>query len=241
MLFTDVIRVKRDGGELSGEQIGLLVAGLADGSLPAEQVAALAMAIFLNSMTFDEAGLLTLAMARSGTVLDWQDAGLDGPVVDRRSTGGVGDKVSFLLAPVVAACGGCVPMISRTRTRPYRWNDRQGRGGIPGYDATPDFDRFRKVVRETGCAIIGQTAELAPADRRFYAIRDITGTVESVPLITRRYWPENRRRTGWAGHGRQGRQRCLYGDAGAAPRLSPHRSCRQRRAPGCRRTRCSPT
>ena len=112
MLFTDVIRIKRDGGELTGAQIQYLVDGLADGSLPAEQVSSLAMAIFLNSMTFDEAGKLTSAMAASGTVLDWQDEGLDGPVVDKHSTGGVGDKVSFLLAPIAAACGCYVPMIS---------------------------------------------------------------------------------------------------------------------------------
>ena len=105
MLFTDVIRAKRDGGRLSNEQIAFLVDGLADGSLPAEQVSALAMAVFLNGMEFDEAAELTLAMANSGTVLDWSESGLDGPVVDKHSTGGVGDKVSFMLAPIAAACG----------------------------------------------------------------------------------------------------------------------------------------
>ena len=183
MLFTDVIRTKRDGGELSDEQIAFLVDGLADESIPAEQVSALAMAIFLNSMSFAEAATLTLAMANSGTVLDWADAELDGPVVDKHSTGGVGDKVSFLLAPIVAACGCYVPMISG-RGLGHTGGTTDKAEAIPGYNATPDFELFRRTVRESGCAIIGQTADLAPADRRFYAIRDITGTVESVPLIT---------------------------------------------------------
>jgi thymidine phosphorylase len=183
MLFTDVIRKKRDGGQLTPEEIQLFVDGLADGSLPPEQVSALAMAIYLNSMSFEEAGTLTKAMAASGSVLDWSDLRLDGPVVDKHSTGGVGDKVSFLLAPIAAACGCYVPMISG-RGLGHTGGTLDKIGSIPGYNATPDFDLFRKVVREAGCAIIGQTAELAPADRRFYAIRDITGTVESIPLIT---------------------------------------------------------
>ncbi|HLU05021.1 MAG TPA: thymidine phosphorylase [Woeseiaceae bacterium] len=183
MLFTDVIRKKRDGQELAQDEIQLFVDGLADGSLPPEQVSALAMAIFLNGMSFEEAARLTTAMAASGAVLHWSDLGLDGPVVDKHSTGGVGDKVSFLLAPIAAACGCYVPMISG-RGLGHTGGTLDKIGCIPGYNATPDFDLFRKVVREAGCAIIGQTAELAPADRRFYAIRDITGTVESIPLIT---------------------------------------------------------
>ncbi|MDJ0761003.1 MAG: thymidine phosphorylase [Woeseiaceae bacterium] len=183
MLFTDVIRRKRDGGTLSDEQIQFLVDGLADGSIPAEQVSALAMAVFLNSMSFDEAGKLTLAMANSGTVLDWSAESLDGPVVDKHSTGGVGDKVSFLLAPIAAACGCYVPMISG-RGLGHTGGTTDKVEAIPGYASTPDFDLFRKTVKDVGCSIIGQTADLAPADRRFYAIRDVTGTVESVPLIT---------------------------------------------------------
>ena len=183
MLFTDVIRKKRDGGELSAEEVGLFVDGLADGSLPPEQVAALAMAIFFNSMSFDEAARLTTAMASSGTVLDWSHQKLGGPVVDKHSTGGVGDKVSFLLAPIAAACGCFVPMISG-RGLGHTGGTLDKIGCIPGYNATPDFERFRRVVKSAGCAIIGQTAELAPADRRFYGIRDVTGTVESIPLIT---------------------------------------------------------
>ena len=183
MLFTDIIRRKRDGAALSDEDIDFFVAGLADSSLPAEQVSALAMAIFLNSMNFEEAGKLTLAMAQSGTVLDWRAEALDGPVVDKHSTGGVGDKVSFMLAPIAAACGCFVPMVSG-RGLGHTGGTTDKAESIPGYNATPDFDTFRSVVRDVGCAIIGQTADLAPADRRFYAIRDVTGTVESVPLIT---------------------------------------------------------
>ena len=183
MLVTDLIRAKRDGGELTAEQIDFLVAGLADSSIPAEQVSALAMAIFFNSMSFEEAGRLTLAMASSGTVLDWSDSDLDGPVVDKHSTGGVGDKVSFLLAPIVAACGAYVPMISG-RGLGHTGGTTDKVEAIPGYESTPDFATFRRVVKEVGCAVIGQTSDLAPADRRFYAIRDITGTVESIPLIT---------------------------------------------------------
>ena len=183
MLFTDVIRRKRDGGELRDEEIQFFVDGLADESLPAEQVSALAMAIFLNSMNFDEAARLTLAMAHSGTIIEWDREDYPGPVVDKHSTGGVGDKVSFLLAPIVAACGCHVPMISG-RGLGHTGGTTDKAESIPGYDATPDLETFRRVVREAGCAIIGQTPELAPADRRLYAIRDVTGTVESVPLIT---------------------------------------------------------
>ncbi len=183
MLFTDIIRSKRDGGELSPQEIAYFVAGLADGSIPPEQVSSLAMAIFLNSMSVAEAGALTMAMARSGTVLDWAGDKLNGPVVDKHSTGGVGDKVSFMLAPIAAACGCFVPMISG-RGLGHTGGTTDKIESIPGYQSMPDFDRFRKVVKSVGCAIIGQTADLAPADRRLYAIRDVTGTVESIPLIT---------------------------------------------------------
>ncbi len=183
MLFTDVIRTKRDGATLSDEQIQFFVDGLADDSIPAEQVSSLAMAIFLNSMSFDEAASLTSKMAASGTVLDWEKENLSGPVVDKHSTGGVGDKVSFLLAPVAAAAGCFVPMISG-RGLGHTGGTTDKAEAIPGYNATPDFDLFRRTVKDVGCAIIGQTEDLAPADRRFYSIRDVTGTVESVPLIT---------------------------------------------------------
>lgn len=183
MLFTDVIRKKRDGGELNDEEIQFFVDGLADESLPAEQVSSLAMAVFLNSMSFDEAAKLTLAMAASGTVLEWDAEAFKGPIVDKHSTGGVGDKVSFMLAPIVGACGCYVPMISG-RGLGHTGGTTDKAESIPGYDATPPLDTFRGTVLRTGCAVIGQTEDLAPADRRFYAIRDVTGTVESVPLIT---------------------------------------------------------
>ncbi len=183
MLFKDVIRRKRDGGELGDEEIRLFVDGLADESLPAEQVSALAMAILLNGMTPREIARLTLGMARSGTVLEWSDRACPGPVVDKHSTGGVGDKVSFILAPIVAACGCHVPMISG-RGLGHTGGTTDKAEAIPGYDTAPSLATFRKVVARAGCAIIGQTPDLAPADRRLYAIRDVTGTVESVPLIT---------------------------------------------------------
>jgi len=183
MLFTDIISRKRDSGELSPDEIDFFVAGLSDSSIPAEQVSALAMAICLNGMSFEEAARLTLGMANSGTVLAWSEENLDGPVVDKHSTGGVGDKVSFLLAPIAAACGCFVPMISG-RGLGHTGGTTDKIECIPGYQSMPDFDLFRKVVKSVGCAIIGQTNELAPADKRFYAIRDVTSTVESVPLIT---------------------------------------------------------
>jgi thymidine phosphorylase len=183
MLFTDVIRRKRDGGELGDDEIDFFVRGLADDSIPAEQVSALAMAIFLNSMSFDETSKLTIAMANSGTVLDWSEEEMGGPVVDKHSTGGVGDKVSFLLAPIAAACGCYVPMISG-RGLGHSGGTTDKVEAIPGYNTAPDFETFKKIVKTTGCAIIGQTADLAPADRRLYAIRDVTATVASIPLIT---------------------------------------------------------
>jgi thymidine phosphorylase len=178
----DLLRIKRDGGELSDEQIGELVTGIADGSVSDAQVGALAMAIVLNGMTSAERIALTGAMRDSGDVLDWSDAGLPGPALDKHSTGGVGDKVSLLLAPIVAACGGAVPMISG-RGLGHTGGTLDKLESIPGYDTTPDPDAFRAVVAKTGAAIVGQTARLAPADRRLYAIRDATGTVESIPLI----------------------------------------------------------
>ena len=139
------------------------------------------MAVFFNGMSRDEAVALTLAMRDSGDVLDWSD--LPGPVTDKHSTGGVGDNVSLMLAPIVAACGAYVPMISG-RGLGHTGGTLDKMDAIPGYVSQPDNELFRKAVLETGCAIIGQTANLAPADKRFYGIRDVTATVESVPLIT---------------------------------------------------------
>ena len=182
MYVPDLIRVKRDGGELSVDQIQELVSGIADGSVSDAQVGALAMAIVLNGMTGAERIVLTGAMRDSGDVLDWSDAGLSGPVLDKHSTGGVGDKASLLVAPIVAACGGAVPMISG-RGLGHTGGTLDKLESIPGYDTTPDPERFRHAVATAGLAIVGQTARLAPADRRLYAIRDATGTVESIPLI----------------------------------------------------------
>lgn len=183
MLVTDIIRAKRDGDALDEAALARIVSGLADSSIPAEQISALAMAIFLNGMSSAEAGTLTRLMAASGTMLRWDADRLGGPVVDKHSTGGVGDKTSFLLAPLAAACGCFVPMISG-RGLGHTGGTLDKIDSIPGYVSTPDLDLFRCVVADVGCAIIGQTADLAPADRRFYAIRDVTATVESIPLIT---------------------------------------------------------
>lgn len=177
----EIIRAKRDGNELAAEEIAFFVQGLTIGDIAESQAAALAMAVFLRGMTRDETVALTLAMRDSGRVLDWR--GLHGPVVDKHSTGGIGDKVSLVLAPVLAACGAYVPMISG-RGLGHTGGTLDKLESIPGYLTQPDLDRLRRVVRHAGCAIIGQTDDLAPADRRLYAIRDVTATVESIPLIT---------------------------------------------------------
>lgn len=177
----EIIRRKRDGAELAPAEIGQMIAGLTDGSVTEGQAAAFAMAVFFRDMTTSERVALTEAMRDSGTVLDWSD--LPGPALDKHSTGGVGDTVSLMLGPAVAACGGFVPMISG-RGLGHTGGTLDKLDSVPGYITQPDNALFRKVVRETGCAIIGQTADLAPADKRLYGIRDVTATVESVPLIT---------------------------------------------------------
>jgi thymidine phosphorylase len=181
MLPQEIIRKKRDGQTLSDAEIAFFVRGLTDGSVTEGQVAALAMAVFFRGMAMDERVALTTAMRDSGAVLDWRD--MPGPVLDKHSTGGVGDTVSLMLAPAVAACGGYVPMISG-RGLGHTGGTLDKLDSIPGYITQPDEALFRKVTREVGCAIIGQTAALAPADKRFYGIRDVTATVESIPLIT---------------------------------------------------------
>lgn len=180
-LTQEIIAAKRDGAELPPEDIRQFIAGLTDGSVGEGQVAAFAMAVFFRDMSRDERVALTLAMRDSGTVLNWDD--LPGPALDKHSTGGVGDTVSLPLAAAVAACGGFVPMISG-RGLGHTGGTLDKLDAIPGYVTQPDNARFRKVVREQGCAIIGQTADLAPADKRLYAIRDVTATVEAIPLIT---------------------------------------------------------
>jgi thymidine phosphorylase len=181
MLPQEIIRRKRDDQPLSAEEIAGFIAGVTSGAVSEGQAAALAMAIFFNGMSREEAVALTLAMRDSGEVLDWSD--LPGPVTDKHSTGGVGDNVSLMLAPIVAACGAYVPMISG-RGLGHTGGTLDKMDSIPGYKTQPDIKSFRKTVLSAGCAIIGQTADLAPADKRLYAIRDVTATVESVPLIT---------------------------------------------------------
>ncbi|WPZ35343.1 thymidine phosphorylase [Thalassobaculum sp. OXR-137] len=181
MLPQELIRAKRDGQTLRPEAIAEFIAGLTGGSVGEGQAAAFAMAVFFQGMTAEERAALTRAMADSGTVLRWD--GLDGPVLDKHSTGGVGDRISLMLAPIVAACGGYVPMISG-RGLGHTGGTLDKLDSIPGYRTDPDLETFQRVVRETGCAVIGQTDDLAPADRRLYAIRDVTATVESAALIT---------------------------------------------------------
>lgn len=183
MLPQEIIRRKRDGAALGEAEIAAFVAGITDNSISEGQVAAFAMAVYFRGMSMSERIALTRAMMRSGMVLDWSPDDLTGPVVDKHSTGGVGDKVSLMLGPIAAACGCFVPMISG-RGLGHTGGTLDKFDAIPGYRTQPDIATFRKVVREVGCAIIGQTADLAPADRRLYAIRDVTATVESIPLIT---------------------------------------------------------
>lgn len=183
VLPQEVIRRKRDGGRLDAREIAWFVEGVANGAISDAQVAAFAMAVFFRGMDASEAADLTDAMARSGLMLDWRAAALPGPVLDKHSTGGIGDHVSLALAPLVASCGGFVPMIAG-RGLGHTGGTVDKLEAIPGYRTNPDFATFQRVVREAGCAIVGQSAELAPADRRLYAIRDVTAAVESIPLIT---------------------------------------------------------
>jgi thymidine phosphorylase len=180
MLPQEIIRRKREGETLSDAEIGFMVRGLTDGSVTEGQVAAFAMAVFFRGMVLSERVALTVAMRDSGTVLHWD---LPGPALDKHSSGGVGDNVSLMLAPMVAACGGYVPMISG-RGLGHTGGTLDKLDSIPGYRTQPENALFARVVREVGCAVIGQTADLAPADKRFYAIRDVTATVESIDLIT---------------------------------------------------------
>jgi thymidine phosphorylase len=181
LLPQEIIVKKRDGAALAQPEISDFIAGLTAGTVSPAQAAAFAMAVFFRDMDLTERVALTEAMRDSGTVLDWSD--LDGPVVDKHSTGGVGDNVSLMLAPILAACGVYVPMISG-RGLGHTGGTLDKFDAIPGYQTQPDNALFRQVTRQAGCAIIGQTADLAPADKILYAIRDVTGTVENVSLIT---------------------------------------------------------
>ncbi len=183
----ELIRAKRDGQRLSRAQIDAFVQGLAAtegaGRWADSQVGAMAMAIVLKGMSAPETADLADAMTHSGTVLDWSAAGLGGPALDKHSTGGVGDKVSLMLAPMLAACGAVVPMISG-RGLAHTGGTLDKLEALPGYTVDPGHDRLLHTLRTAGCAIVGASRDLAPADRRLYAIRDVTATVESLPLIT---------------------------------------------------------
>ncbi|MEZ7957441.1 MAG: thymidine phosphorylase [Rubritalea sp.] len=181
MLPQEIIKTKRDNQALSKEQIDFFISGVVDESVTEGQIAALAMAIYFKGMDIDERVALTSAMRDSGDTLSW--ANLDGPVIDKHSTGGVGDNVSLILGPLIAACGAYVPMISG-RGLGHTGGTLDKLDSIPGYQTQPDLDLLDKVVRDCGVAIIGQTADLAPADKRIYGIRDVTATVESLDLIT---------------------------------------------------------
>ncbi|MDB5361954.1 MAG: thymidine phosphorylase [Rhodospirillales bacterium] len=181
MITKEILARKRDGAALGADEIAYLVKGIADGGLTEGQVAAFAMAVCWRGMDRAESVALTDAMTRSGRVLDWRALGK--PVVDKHSTGGVGDKTSLMLAPILAAAGAAVPMISG-RGLGHTGGTLDKLDAIPGYETRPSLDRIRAAMVATGAAMVGQTDDLAPADKRLYAIRDTTGTVESVPLIT---------------------------------------------------------
>lgn len=183
MLVQELIRKKRDGGTLTREEITEFVAGIADHSVTDAQIAAFCMTVFFNDLQMPERTALTRTMAESGSTLDWSHLCGKGPVLDKHSTGGVGDNVSLMLAPILAACGAYVPMISG-RGLGHTGGTLDKLESIPGYNTSPDPEMMRNVVTDVGCAVVGQTADLAPADKRMYAVRDVTATVESRPLIT---------------------------------------------------------
>ncbi len=191
MLPQETIRAKRNGETLTAEEIARFVQGFTAGEISEGQVAAFAMAVWFKGMRREETVALTLAMRDSGDVLDWSDIGR--PIADKHSTGGVGDNVSLMLAPIVASLGLAVPMISG-RGLGHTGGTLDKLESIAGYNIMPDEALFRKTVRDVGCAIIGQTGDLAPADKRLYAIRDVTATVDSVPLITASSFPRSSRR-----------------------------------------------
>lgn len=183
MFAQEIIRKKRNGESLSFDEIAFFVKGITDQSITDGQIAAFGMAVYFRDMTMAERIALTTCMRDSGAVLNWQSLHLDGPIVDKHSTGGVGDVTSLMLGPILAALGAYVPMISG-RGLGHTGGTLDKLDAIQGYNTTPNRDLFRKVVKDTGVAIIGQTADLVPADKRFYSVRDTTATVESISLIT---------------------------------------------------------
>lgn len=179
----EIIRKKRDGQTLSTEEINFFIQGVANDTISESQIGAFAMTIFFNEMNMSERIALTCAMRDSGMVMNWDHMNFGGPIVDKHSTGGVGDVTSLMLGPMVAACGGFVPMISG-RGLGHTGGTLDKLESIPGYNITPSNDVFGEVTKQAGVAIIGQTGNLAPADKRVYAIRDITATVDNISLIT---------------------------------------------------------
>ena len=179
----EIIRKKRDGEVLTSDEINFFIQGVANNTVSEGQIAAFAMTIFFNEMTMPERIALTCAMRDSGMVIDWSHMNFGGPIVDKHSTGGVGDVTSLMLGPMVAACGGFVPMISG-RGLGHTGGTLDKLESIPGYNITPTNDVFGQVTKDAGVAIIGQTGDLAPADKRVYATRDITATVDNISLIT---------------------------------------------------------
>lgn len=179
----EIIRKKRDNLVLSAQEIQSFIQGITNNTVSEGQIAAFAMAVYFNDMTMDERVALTCAMRDSGMVMNWDHMNFGGPIVDKHSTGGVGDVTSLMLGPMVAACGGFVPMISG-RGLGHTGGTLDKLESIPGYNITPNNNVFGKVVKEAGVAIIGQTGDLAPADKRVYATRDVTATVDNISLIT---------------------------------------------------------
>ncbi len=181
MLMVELIRKKRDGEKLTDEEINYIVEGIVKGEIPDYQTAAFLMAVYFRGMDLDETVALTKAMMQTGEVIDLSD--IPGPKVDKHSTGGVGDKVSLILAPLVASFGVKVPMISG-RALGHTGGTLDKLESIPGFRTNLTVDEFRNAIRDVGLAIIGQTDTIVPADRKMYALRDVTATVSSIPLIT---------------------------------------------------------
>lgn len=180
MSFLDTILTKRDGGAVGAREIADFVAGVSDESIPDYQISAFLMAVLCRGMNSEETAALTGAMASSGAMLDWDELGR--PSADKHSTGGVGDKISLILAPLASACGLAVPMLSG-RGLGFTGGTLDKLEAIPGFQTGLSIESFRRQVENIGCGIISQSAEIAPADKKLYALRDVTGTVESLPLI----------------------------------------------------------